>query len=349
MSSEKYRSEVIRGAIGMSPAGHRTKPEFVRDSVDKGEGKILNMLSVRPFDNLIDDGGDVVVHLILMEFWISQTFNGVSYGALLFLFASGLSLIFGVMRIVNLAHGSYYLLAGYIGISMMRFKNSYALGVLAGAVGIALVGIFMVRIFLRRVSGNDLGQVLITMGFALVFQDVALLIWGGDPFTIQVPKALSGSMAVGPLHFPRYRVFILFVAVLIGFGLWLFHNRTRAGAMIRAAIDHEEMARGMGINVPLISMGVYGLGAFLAGVAGVVGGGFLTIYPGIDFEMLPYAFVVVILGGRGSLEGAMIGSLAVGLIDNFGKVLFPELSYFTLFAPMVLMLAIRPMGLFGKA
>jgi branched-chain amino acid transport system permease protein len=187
------------------------------------------------------------------------------------------------------------------------------------------------------------------MGFALIFQDVALLIWGGDPFTINVPKALSGSVEVGPLFFPKYRVFIVLMAVLIGLGLWLFQSKTRSGSMIRAAVDHEEMARGMGINVPLVYIGVYALGAFLAAVAGVIGGGFLSIYPGLDFEILPYAFVVVILGGRGSLKGAVVGSLVVGLIDNFGKVLFPELSYFTLFAPMVIILAVRPVGLFGKA
>jgi branched-chain amino acid transport system permease protein len=284
-----------------------------------------------------------------MDFWITQAFNGISYGALLYLFASGLSLIFGVMRIINLAHGSYYLMAGYLGLTLMRVKSGYALAILGAAVIIALLGIFMVRVFLRKLSGNDLGQVLITMGFALIFQDVALLIWGGDPFTISVPKALSGSLEVGPLFFPRYRVFIISVAVLIGFGLWLFQAKTRIGSMTRAAVDHEEMARGMGINVPFVYIGVYALGAFLAAVAGVIGGGFLSVYPGLDFEILPYAFVVVILGGRGSLKGAVVGSLVVGLVDNFGKVLFPELSYFTLFAPMVIILAVRPVGLFGKA
>jgi branched-chain amino acid transport system permease protein len=284
-----------------------------------------------------------------MDFWINQTFNGISYGALLFLFASGLSLIFGVMKIVNLAHGSYYLLGGYMAITLMRLLDSYILGFLAAPIAVALLGIFMVRVFLRKVSGNDLGQVLITMGFALMIQDAALLIWGGDPFTIHPPKILSGSLAVGQYVFPTYRVFILAIAVLIGIGLWLFQNKTRGGAVIRAAVDNEAMARGMGINVPLVFMGVYAAGAALAAVAGVIGGGFLGIYPGLDFEILPYAFVIVILGGRGSLEGAVLGSLIVGLIDNFGKVLFPEISYFTLFAPMVLILAIRPVGLFGKA
>ena len=284
-----------------------------------------------------------------MDFWIITTFYGVSYAALLFLLASGLSLIFGVMRIVNLSHGAYYLLAGYVGYSTIKFTHSFILGIAAGIASIALVGILMERIFLRRVSGYNLGQVLITVGFALIFQDVALLIWGGDPITIEAPGFFSGSLIAGGIYFPKYRLFMITVAGIVAIGLWLFENKTRAGSIIRAVVDNVEMARGMGINAPLVSSGVYALGAGLAALAGVVGGGFLSIYPGLDFEILPFAFVVVILGGRGSLEGAILGSLIVGLIDNFGKSLFPELSYFTVFAPMVLMLAIRPMGLFGKA
>ena len=208
----------------------------------------------------------------------------------------------------------------------------------------------MVRVFLRKLSGNDLGQVLITMGFALIFQDVALLIWGGDPFTIErPPRPFRDPWRRALCFFPKYRVFIIPWLSSSDWGSGSFSQRLGSGSMIRAAVDHEEMARGMGINVPFVYIGVYALGAFLAAVAGVIGGGFLSIYPGLDFEILPYAFVVVILGGRGSLKGAVVGSLVVGLIDNFGKVLFPELSYFTLFAPMVIILAIRPVGLFGKA
>jgi branched-chain amino acid transport system permease protein len=284
-----------------------------------------------------------------MHFWITEFYYSISYAAVLFLLASGLSLIFGVMKIVNMAHGSYYLLAGYIAYTTMKITNSFLLGAAVGFLGIALLGIFMERVFLRRVSGNDLGQVLITVGFALIFQDLALLIWGGDPFTIEAPKAFSGSLVLGDMYFPKYRLFMIIVAIIIGAGLWLFQKKTRAGSFIRAAVDNVEMTGAMGINARLLSMWVYALGAGVAGIAGVVGGGFLSIYPGLDFEILPYAFVVVILGGMGSLEGAMLGSLIVGLLDNFGKAFFPELSYFTLFAPMVLMLAIKPMGLFGKA
>jgi branched-chain amino acid transport system permease protein len=286
---------------------------------------------------------------VTAEFWVTQTFNGLSYGALLFLLASGLSLIFGVMRIVNLAHGSYFMLGGYVGLSVMWRTGSYALALAVGAVAIALVGIVMERAFLRRLPGQTLGQVLMTIGFALIFQDLALLIWGGDPYTIRVPAQLSGVVTAGPGRFPVYRIFIVVVAVLVGAGLWLVLDRTRVGAMIRAAVDDAEMAQGVGIRVPRVSLGVFALGAALAAFGGVVGAGFLGVYPGLDFEILPYAFVVVIVGGLGSLPGAMVGSLMVGLLDNFGKALFPELSYFTLFAPMALILALKPTGLFGRA
>ena len=283
------------------------------------------------------------------EFWITQAFNGLSYGALLFLLASGLSLIFGVMRIVNLAHGSYFMLGGYVGLSVVWRTGSFAAALVAGALAIALVGVGMERLFLRRLPGQTLGQVLMTVGFALIFQDLALLIWGGDPYTIPVPATLQGIVTAGALRFPTYRIFIIVVASLVGAVLWIVLDRTRMGAMIRAAVDDREMAQGVGIHVPVVSLGVFALGAALAALGGVIGGGFLGVYPGADFEVLPYAFVVVIVGGLGSLPGAMVGSLLVGLLDNFGKALFPELSYFTLFAPMALILALRPTGLFGRA
>jgi branched-chain amino acid transport system permease protein len=283
-----------------------------------------------------------------MEFWVTQTFNGISYGALLFLLASGLSLIFGVMRIVNLAHGSYFLLGGYVGLTTMWQTKSFPLAILSGALAVALIGLGMERLFLRRLQKQELAQVLMTMGFALIFQDLALLIWGGDPYTIPVPRILGGSLRSGVLVFPVYRLFLIGAAGVVGVALWLFLDKTRAGATIRATVDDWEMAQGVGINVPVVSMGVFALGAFLAALGGVVGGGFIGVYPGVDFEVLPYAVVVVIVGGLGSLQGAIVGSLLVGLLDNFGKALFPELSYFTLFAPMAVILALRPTGLFGK-
>jgi branched-chain amino acid transport system permease protein len=286
---------------------------------------------------------------VTAEFWVSQAFNGLSYGALLFLLASGLSLIFGVMRVVNLAHGSYFMLGGYVGLSVVWRTGNYLAALACGALALALIGIGMQRFFLQRLPGQTLGQVLLTIGFALIFQDLALLIWGGDPYTIPVPQMLQGVVSVGGMRFPRYRIFIVIVAVVVGALLWLGLDRTRIGAVIRAAVDDAEMAAGVGIRVPRVSLAVFALGAALAAFGGVIGGGFLGVYPGADFEVMPYAFVVIIIGGLGSLPGAMIGSVLVGLLDNFGKALFPELSYFTLFAPMAIILALRPTGLFGRA
>ncbi|HBH04579.1 MAG: ABC transporter permease [Candidatus Rokubacteria bacterium RBG_16_73_20] len=284
-----------------------------------------------------------------MDFWISQVFNGISYGALLFLLAGGLTLIFGMMRIINLTHGSYFLLGGYVGLTVIWRTGSFPLAILVGAVAIAVLGVVQWRLFLHRLAGEELGQVLTTVGFALIFQDLALVIWGGEPYTIPAPAALTGAFNTGTLYFPVYRVFMIGVAAVVAVVLWFVLERTRVGAMMRATVDDAEMAGGVGIDVRRISMGVFALGALLAAGAGVVGGAFVGVYPGADFEILPYAFVVVIVGGMGSLRGALIGSLLVGLLDNFGKALFPEFSYFTLFAPMAAILAIRPTGLFGRA
>jgi branched-chain amino acid transport system permease protein len=235
-----------------------------------------------------------------------------------------------------------------VALSVIWKTRSFPLALLSGAVAIALIGIGMERLFLRRLPGQTLGQVLMTVGFALIFQDLALLIWGGDPYSLPLPAWLQGVVTAGTLRFPKYRIFIMVLATVIGAALWLALDRTRVGAMIRAAVDDAEMAQGVGIRVPTVSLGVFALGALLAALGGGIGGGFLGVYPGLDIEILPYAFVVVIVGGLGSLPGAMVGSLLVGLLDNFGKALFPELAYFTLFAPMALILALRPTGLFGR-
>jgi branched-chain amino acid transport system permease protein len=338
------------------------------------------------------------------QFWVVQTFNGISYGALLFLVGSGLSLIFGVMRIVNLSHGAYFLWGGYIALSVIAVTGSWALSLPVAAAAVALIGLLMERLFLRsqglenlrtgviavsigilvslavaratqftwpqftigaaiaavaafallkRISiipiDNDvLRQVLLTVGFAFLFQQGALDIWGGNNMDINPPAALTQSIVVGGIYLPLYRVFMIAMALVFGLALWLVMEKTRMGAAVRATVDDAQMARGVGIDTNRISMFIFALGAFLAALGGVIGGAFLGIYPGLDFEMLPLAFAVVIIGGMGSLGGAAIGALAVGLADNFGKALFPEVSYFTLYAPMVLILAIKPTGLFGR-
>jgi len=283
-----------------------------------------------------------------MRFWLLQIFNGVSYGALLFLLGSGLSLIFGVMRIVNLAHGSFFLLGGYVALTVIWTTGSWLLAIPVAVLVIAALGMVMERFFLRPLGGDHLRQVLLTFGFVLLFQQGALDIWGGDNLTINPPRTLSHSLIVGSLYLPLYRVFIIGVAAVIGLVLWLALDRTRAGATVRATVDDAQMARGIGIDTSRVSTLTFGLGALLAGLGGVIGGGFLGIYPGLGFEILPLAFAVVIIGGMGSLGGAAIGAVVVGLLDNFGKVLFPQAAYFTLYAPLVLLLAARPTGLFGR-
>ena len=282
-----------------------------------------------------------------MQFWIIQAFNGISYGTLLFLLASGLSLIFGVMRIVNLAHGSYFLLGGYVALTVIWTTGSWLLAIPVAALAVAVLGLVMERLFLRPLGFDPLRQVLLTVGFALLFQQGALDLWGGNNMDIKAPAALDWSLQAGTLYFPVYRIFMIFTAACVAILLWLVMEKTRMGAMVRASVDDGEMARGVGIDTSRVSMAVFALGAFLAAMGGVIGGAFIGIYPGLDFEILPLAFAVVIIGGMGSLRGALVGSLIVGLMDNFGKALFPEISYFTLYAPMVIILAVKPTGLFG--
>jgi len=281
-----------------------------------------------------------------MDFFIVQTLSGISFAAILFLLSSGLSLIFGVMNIVNVSHGSYYMLGGYIGLTVYQITESFLLSLLCGSVFIAVIGILMQRFFLRTYV-EHFPQVLMTMGFALIFRDLALLVWGGDPLSFPAPLILQGSIHIAGIIFPVYRLFVILLSAIVAVCLWVFNEKTSLGAQLRATIDDKEMAAGIGINVPLVSALMFGLGAFLAAFGGIVAAPFFGVYAGADFEVLPLAFLVVIVGGMGSLKGAAVGSVLVGLVDNFGKALIPDLSYFTLFLPMAIVLAIRPTGLFG--
>jgi branched-chain amino acid transport system permease protein len=284
-----------------------------------------------------------------MTFWAFQVLNGVSFGMLLFLLGAGLSLIYGVLRILNLAHGSYYILGAYVALSTVQATGSFVLATVAGAAAATALGIFMERVLLRRLPREELPQALLTFGLLLIVGDLCLWIWGGTPQTLPRPEGLARSVRLGPLVFPSYRLFIIVVGVAIGLALWALQERTRLGAMVRAAIDDAEMARATGIDVSRLSTGVFALGAVLAGLGGILGGPLLGVYPGADFEVLLLAFVVVIVGGLGSLKGALVGALLVGLLDNFGKALFPQLAMFTIFAPMAIILAVRPTGLFGTS
>ena len=268
---------------------------------------------------------------------------------LLFVLAAGLTLIFGLMRIVNMAHGSFYLLGGYIGLAVVERTGSFGLALAASAAAMAAIGVAMQRLCLSRLYKEELPQALLTLGFLFIFADLAYWIWGGNPVMISTPPMLQGAVSFAGIGYPAYRLFLIAVGVAVAVALWLVMEKTLFGAVVRAGMDDEEMLRGLGTNVPVVFAGVFALGAGLAGAGGVLGGPLLGIFPGADFEVALLAFVVVTVGGLGSIKGAFAGSLLVGLVDNFGNVWFPQLSLFSVFVPMALVLAVRPMGLMGRA
>src|SRR6266852_5569856 len=283
-----------------------------------------------------------------MQYWIIQTLNSLALGGLLFLLAAGFSLIFGLMRIANLTHGSMYMLGAYVGVSVLKVVPNLWLAALVGGLVIAVCGGLVERLILRALAGNALGQVLVTLGISFIIADLCLLVWTGDPMPLPAPAALRPPLRVAGFAFPTYRLVVLAIALIAALALYLLMERTRLGAMIRAGVDDMEMARGVGIPVSRLFTTVFLLGATLAGIGGVLGGPILNAYPGLDTDMLPLALIVVILGGAGSLLGAFVGSFIVGFIYNFGIALVPDLAYFVLFLPMVLVLVFLPQGLFGR-
>ena len=281
--------------------------------------------------------------------FLFQLLNGLTFAALLFVVASGFTLIFGLLRIVNLSHGALYLFGGYIGYTVGIRTGSFALGGVAAMVFVALCGLVLDQGLLRFVRGFELRQVLLTLGVAFMLNDLALVVWGGDTFTVPVPEALQGALVAFGVFYPKFRLFVLLVGILVFIGLWLLLNRTRLGALIRAGVDDAEMVAASGINIGRVFLLTFMFGSALAGFGGLLGGAFLSLYPSADAEILVFSLAVVIIGGRGSLEGAAIGSLLIGMLNTFGQVWFPELAYFVIFGPMALLLAFRPLGLFGKA
>jgi len=283
-----------------------------------------------------------------MEYWTIQLLNGITVGMLLFLLAAGFTLIFGLMGVLNLAHGTLYLLAGYVGVAAVRYTNNFLLTVLAGMLAIALLGALMHRRLLRY-TPEHLPQALLTIGLALFLNDLAIWIWGGAPYVVRKPSALQSSFLIfGNIPFPSYRLLVIGTGLAVAVFLWWFHERSKYGAIIRAGVDDQEMAQAIGINIRRVMTLVFALGAALAGLAGVIGAPLVGVYPGHDLEVLTLSLVVVVIGGMGSLVGAFVGALVVGIADNLGKILLPELSLFLIFCLMALILAVRPRGLFGK-
>jgi branched-chain amino acid transport system permease protein len=287
-----------------------------------------------------------------MNFWLVLAVNSVTFGGLLFLLSAGFSLIFGLMRIPNLTHGSLFMLGAYFGATFITgvfgVPMNFWLAAILATLLVAILGALTERLLLRKLPGDALAQVLVTLGLSFMAADFCLMVWGGDPVNVETPDGLGGFVRVGPAAFPIYRVAIIAIAAVFAVALWMLLDRTRLGAMIRAGVDDPDMARVVGIRVSQLFTIVFALGAGLAGFAGIIGGPILSVYPGLDQDMLPLALVVVILGGTGSLLGSFVGSIIVGFIYNFGQALLPELAYFVLFLPMLLVLIFRPQGLFGR-
>jgi len=292
--------------------------------------------------------------------FLNAVFNGVTLGGLYFLVASGFTLIFGLMRNVNLAHGSLYLFGGYVGYAISTATGSWLLSFILAFLLTALVGVLLQVIVFRRMEGQDLRQTMVTIGLSIVFADLMLWACGGDFYQIQTPSWLVGPMdlplitAVKSsgepvyLRYPVVRLVIFAASVVIGVGTWLALNRTRIGMIIRAGVDDRDMLAATGVRIQLVFVLVFAFGAGLAGIAGVVGGTFQSLSPGEDIRFLLASLVVVIVGGMGSIPGAALGALIIGLAEQLGSVYIPTYAIVVTFLIMVLVLALRPQGLLAR-
>ena len=292
--------------------------------------------------------------------FLNAVFNGITLGSLYFLVASGFTLIFGLMRNVNLAHGSLYLFGGYIGYAVSTWTGSWVLGFVVAFIGVALVGVVLQIVVFRRMEGQDLRQTMVTIGLSIVFADLMLWVFGGDFYQIQTPNWLVGPIELPLvtavkssgeavyLRYPMVRLVILVAAIVIGIAMWLALNRTRVGMMVRAGVDDRDMLAATGVPIQLVFVAVFALGAGLAGIAGVVGGTFQSLSPGEDTRFLLASLVVVIVGGMGSIPGAALGAVIIGLAEQLGSVYIPTYAIVVTFLIMVLVLALRPQGLLAR-
>jgi branched-chain amino acid transport system permease protein len=292
--------------------------------------------------------------------FLNAIFNGITLGGLYFLVASGFTLIFGLMRNVNLAHGSLYLFGGYVGYAISVWTGSWILSFLVAFFAVALVGILLQIVVFRRMEGQDLRQTMVTIGLSIVFADLMLWAFGGDFYQIQTPNWLGGPIELPLmtavrssgepvyLQYPLVRLAIFAASVIIGTAMWLALNRTRIGMIVRAGVDDRDILAATGVHIQIVFVAVFALGAGLAGIAGVVGGTFQSISPGEDTRFLLASLVVVIVGGMGSIPGAALGAVIIGLAEQLGSVYIPTYAIVVTFLIMVLVLALRPQGLLAR-
>ncbi len=274
--------------------------------------------------------------------------NGLSYSFILFLLAAGFSLTFGVMGVLNLAHGALYMLGAYIGLQVLVWVDAFWLAIIVAAAGLAIIGFGLYWFLLRKLYGRVPEQGVLTIGLSLMIANVVLWIWGPRAKIMQTPEVFAGVIRVGGLSFPIYRLFVIGVGILVLALLWYMQDRTRAGAIIRAGMDNRDMTVSLGINYGLVSTLVFLLGMALAGVAGVIGAPITGAYPSMGDNLLLLTLIVVVVGGTGYIQGTMLGALVIGLLDTFGKAYIPQVALFFAWIVFLAVLLLRPSGLIGR-
>ncbi|HYU82159.1 MAG TPA: branched-chain amino acid ABC transporter permease [Candidatus Polarisedimenticolia bacterium] len=283
------------------------------------------------------------------ELVFQQALNGLSFGALLFILASGLSLVFGMMDVVNLAHGAFYMLGAYVALSVVQLTGSFWIAMLAAPLALAVVGLVVEPLLLRRLRGRHLDQVLLTIGVSLVIVDLIGLLWGREVRSLAAPPGLDGSVLLIGGVYPVYRIFVIAFGVVLAAAMSLIYRRTRIGMLIRAGVEDAEMLGALGVDTNRLFASTFATGAALAGLAGVIAAPVFGIQPGMDTDPgLLYSLIVVVVGGLGTLSGAVAGSLLIGPADTFGKVLFQDVALAVIFAIVALVLLLKPTGLLGR-
>ena len=284
-----------------------------------------------------------------METFVIQFLHGLAYGMLLFLVASGLTLVFGMMNVLNIAHASFYMLGAYFSYQMLKMVGNFWIGLIVCPIIVSFLGILMERFLLRRVhAAGHVQEFVITFGILFVINESVKWIWGTEPLPVPIPPALAGSVMIMGSVYPAYRLFILFFSLGILALMAYILMKTRLGITVRAAVSDRDMVSALGTNTPFVFMLVMGIGSWLAGLAGVIAGPFISTYPGMALEILVDCFVVTVTGGLGSLLGAIVASFLIGQLSSFGILFIPRFAIVFTFLLMAVVLIIKPTGLFGE-
>ncbi len=281
-----------------------------------------------------------------MDKIIIQFLNGLTFAGLLFMISSGFTLLFGVMKVVNMAHGMFFILGGYVGLTVQKQTGNWLFAIIAGSIAVGIMA-FIVEKLIPFVK-SDLTQTLLTLGISVTIRDVCLIIWGGLPQILKEPSFTQFPIKISGFTYPGYRLFVLILSIFIGVVMWFMLKRTQYGRILRAGTDNRKMVSALGINIDRTYTIVFIISGLLTGFSGAVGGTYIGFGPGTDFTILTYALVVVIMGGLGSVAGAALGAVIVGLVDSFGRTYIPQLTNFLMMGSLVIVLLFRPYGLMGR-